>query len=312
MTAARTLASIVIGDGVRPLQAVLLGALLALSGAAPAHAQTAAALQARHGELRAQLAHSPFQRPLHIESRQVEHDLEGDVYARMDQPFATVAAALHDVDHWCDILILHLNIKACRSSRSAAGTQLSLNIGRKREQALSAAHLLEFSYQVVAARPDYLHLTLEAAKGPFGTGRHRVVLEVAALDDQRSFLHLAYASAYGLPARLATQGYLATAGRNKVGFSIVGRRSDGEPLYQGGLRGMVERNAMRYYLAIDAYLGALSTPAPQRLEKRLNDWYAGTERYPLQLHELGRGEYLAMKHKEICRQQSLSPHSTVH
>ncbi len=65
------------------------------------------------------------------------------------------------------------------------------------------------------------------------------------------------------------------------------------------MRGVVERNTMRYYLAIEAYLGALTTPVPQQLEKRLNDWYSGIERYPLQLHEIERSEYLAMKRSEV-------------
>jgi len=65
------------------------------------------------------------------------------------------------------------------------------------------------------------------------------------------------------------------------------------------MRGVVERNAMRYYVAIEAYLGALTTPAPQQLEKRLSDWYAGIERYPLQLHEIERSEYLSMKRSEV-------------
>ena len=55
---------------------------------------------------------------------------------------------------------------------------------------------------------------------------------------------------------------------------------------------------MRYYLAIEAYLGALSLPAAQQLDKRLNDWHSGVERYPVQLHELDRADYLDMKRKE--------------
>jgi hypothetical protein len=73
------------------------------------------------------------------------------------------------------------------------------------------------------------------------------------------------------------------------------------------MRGVVERNTMRYYLAIEAYLGALSAPAREQLEKRLNDWHAGVERYPMQLHELERGEYFDMKRKEVKRQQASSP-----
>ena len=100
------------------------------------------------------------------------------------------------------------------------------------------------------------------------------------------------------------QGYLATIGRDKVGFSLVGRQSDGQPRYIGGMRGVVERNTMRYYLAIEAYLGALSLPPQQQFEKRLADWHSGVERYARQLHELERSEYVAMKREQVRRQRS--------
>ena len=61
---------------------------------------------------------------------------------------------------------------------------------------------------------------------------------------------------------------------------------------------------MRYYLAIDAYLGSLAAPAPQRFEQSLERWYSGTERYPRQLHEIDRDSYLAMKRREYQRQQA--------
>ena len=60
---------------------------------------------------------------------------------------------------------------------------------------------------------------------------------------------------------------------------------------------------MRYYLAIEAFLGSLSAPAGARVEKSLRDWFAASERYPRQLHEMEQGEYLAMKRKEYLRQQ---------
>jgi len=66
---------------------------------------------------------------------------------------------------------------------------------------------------------------------------------------------------------------------------------------------VVERNTMRYYLAIESYLGALSAPPQTRLEKRLQDWFAASERYSRQLHEMERGEYLEMKRREYQRQQ---------
>jgi len=60
----------------------------------------------------------------------------------------------------------------------------------------------------------------------------------------------------------------------------------------------VERNTMRYYLAIDDYVAA---PAPSQLEQRLNTWFDATERYPRQLHEMEKPDYLAMKRVEAKR-----------
>ena len=67
------------------------------------------------------------------------------------------------------------------------------------------------------------------------------------------------------------------------------------------MRGAVERNIMRYYLAIESFLGALSGSPQARFEKRLHDWFAASERYPRQLHEVEQGAYLDMKRKEYAR-----------
>ncbi|HEY6611046.1 MAG TPA: hypothetical protein VIZ86_07935, partial [Pseudomonas sp.] len=172
------------------------------------------------------------------------------------------------------------------------------------EQLLADAYAFEFRYQVVTATPDYLHLALNAESGPLGTSGYRMAVEVVALDAQRSFLHMSYAYNYGLTARLAMQSYLATAGRNRVGFTIVGRQADGQPIHVGGMRAVVERNTMRYYLAIEAFLGALSAPPAQRQERRLQLWHASARRYPQQLQEPASGTYLEMKRREILRQQA--------
>jgi hypothetical protein len=70
---------------------------------------------------------------------------------------------------------------------------------------------------------------------------------------------------------------------------------------------MIERNAMRYYLAIDAYLDARALPPAQQLERRLVDWFAATERHPEQLRELDWETYVQMKRLEVRRQQTLAP-----
>ncbi|MES2491255.1 MAG: hypothetical protein V4607_15820 [Pseudomonadota bacterium] len=270
-------------------------------GAPLAQAQDATSLKARHSALREQLANNPFKRPLYQESSQTTNSLKGDTYAVIEQPYAVVSPALKDINHWCDILILHQNVKSCRAG---SANMLQLSVGRKFDQPLDDAFPIDFHYKVVANQSDYLQLLLTADEGPMGTNRYRIQLEVVALDAQHSFLHLSYSYRYGMAARVAMQGYLTTTGRNKLGFSIVSRKANGDPVYMRGVRGVVERNTMRYYLAIEAYLDTLSASPSEQMEKRLNAWYAGVERYPQQLHELERGDYLEMKRKEIQRQQT--------
>ena len=145
---------------------------------------------------------------------------------------------------------------------------------------------------------------MAAETGPLSTRNYRLTLEAVPLDAKRTFVHMSYAYAYGVAARMAMQGYLATAGRDKVGFSITGKGDDGKPVYIDGVRGVVERNTMRYYLAIEAYLGAVAAPPAEQSDKRLRDWFNATERYAVQLHEVERDDYLAMKRRELQRQRA--------
>lgn len=299
----RRIAAIIWWRVVHGIGACLLGLTCAAAFAGSATVQDAAALHARHAALRAQLADSPFQRPLHLESSETSSQMKGDVHAVLAQPYGELARVLQGMEHWCDILILHLNVKYCRGSSSGGIDTLTVMIGRKFDQPLADAHRVDFAYTVVGANVGYFRVLLNAESGPLDTKRYRIMLEAVPLDANHTFLHLSYSYVYGIAGRLAMLGYLATLGRDKVGFTIVGRRN-GQPVYVDGMRGVVERNAMRYYLAVEAYLGALALPPLQQLERRLQNWYAATERYHLQLHELGREEYLAMKRKEAKRQQT--------
>lgn len=271
-----------------------------------AQSPAAKALAARHLALRQALLDNQFQRPLYLESSQGGGRLQGDIYAELEQPYALVSPMLLGMAQWCDALILHLNVKACHPAPASAGALLKLYIGRKHDQPLADAYPFAFRFQVQAAEADYLRVLLSAAQGPLGTSDYRMQLEVLALAGGRSLIHLSYAYAYGMTASLAMQGYLASVGRDKVGFSIIGTTATGQPQYLGDMRGVMERNTMRYYLALDAYLGALALPAAAQQDKRLHDWHLGVERYPRQLHEMELAPYLAMKHREIRRQQQLA------
>jgi hypothetical protein len=288
----------------RLLRIVLAAAAtLWLGAAVPAEpAGSATALHAQYAALESQLDHNAFGRPLHLDSREANDRLEGDVHAVLDHPFAQVERALAGGTRWCDILLLHLNVKACR----AAGGESTLRvyIGRKFDQPPSAAHRIDFTYRVLAEAPGYFQVSLGADRGPFGTHDYRIVAEAIPLGE-RTFLHLSYAYAYGVRAKVAMQAYLATVGARKVGFTRE-READGAPVLVGGLRGALERNVMRYYLAIEAYLDAQSSPPGERLEDRLRDWFQSTERYALQLHELDEDAYLEMKRRECATPSSRS------
>ena len=262
------------------------------------------ALRAKHGELREQLRDNNFGRALHIDSAEAGDMLHGDVYAVLEHPFSVVSKALKEPGDWCDILILPFNTKYCHAVEGSGGARLMVRIGRKFDQPLQDAYRLEFGLRPVAASTDYFESRLEAAAGPLGTRDYRIAVSVVPLDARRSFLHLRYSYGYGMAGRLAMQGYLATVGADKIGFTVTGRDGNGQPISIGGVRGAIERNAMRYYLAIDAHLASLRLPANQQLDKRIDSWFAETERYPRQLHEMDRATYVAMKRGEYERQQA--------
>jgi len=282
----------------------LLCAGAGLADAGDADANSPGSLRAKYGALQHQLGQNQFQRPLYLDSSETPGGVAGDIYALINYPFATVSAALNSRGNWCDILMLHLNTKYCRASTAGREAVLNVSIGKKYDQPLDEAHRVAFAYRVAAQTPNYLQVRLNADEGPLSTRNYRIVLEAVPLENEQTFIHLSYSYAYGLVARLAMQAYLGTTGRNKVGFTVAGTRSDGQPLHIGGMRGVVERNTMRYYLAIEAFLGALSELPQAQLEKRLHDWFAAVERYPLQLHEMEQGAYLDMKRREYRRQQA--------
>lgn len=288
----------------RQLASVLACVALATVCAAPAFPQDAGTLRARHAQLRDRLAASPFNRPLVLESTRGDASLKGDVYAVVEQPFVVVAPALQGTARWCELLILHLNVKHCGATGAAPDEVLTLVVGRKFDQPLADGHKVAFRYSVPSATVDYLRVKMAADSGPLGTRDYQLAVEITPLDAKRSFVHMSYSYSYGMVARIAMQGYLSTLARDKVGFSVTDQGDSGKPVYVGGLRGVAERNTMRYYLAVEAYLGALQAPPAEQLEKRLSDWFAATERSALQLHELERDEYLTMKRREVQRQRT--------
>lgn len=284
---------------------VIAGSAVAQPSSGPGNESNAAALLEKHAALAVQLTQNQYRRPLFLESSESANTVSGNAYAVLDSPFSTVSATFKSPSRWCEVLILHLNTKYCRASGAdTSPSKMAVSIGTKNPQPLKAAFSLEFAYRVAAASPNYLAVQLNADKGPMSTSNYRLELQAVPLPEGKTFMYLRYSYGYGMAGRLAMQAYLATLGRGKVGFTQINpeKKSD----YVGGMRGTIERNTMRYYLAIEAYLASLSRPPAQQLDARLQYWFDATEEYPQQLHELDRPSYLTMKKSEYRRQQTSS------
>ena len=262
--------AIAVGRTGSPLRWLLPGLLLLLIlwvGAGPSFGQggfstenSAASLRAKYSVLKDKLGHNHFQRPLYMDSGENGNELRGEIHAVVDYPYPTTVSALKDAQAWCDILSLHLNIKYCRAQTNNSPRKLLVYVGRKYEQPLEKASPIEFTFSAAESSPGYLRLVLNARQGPFGTQDYKILLEAIPAEREGTFIRLSYAYETSLMAKLALQCYLNTLGSSKVGFTVVGSKSDGQPIYTGDMRGVVERNTMRYYLAVEAYLSALSIP----------------------------------------------------
>jgi hypothetical protein len=73
-------------------------------------------LRERYASLGEQLRLSPFGKPLLLGSTETPTRLAGDVYAAVDYPLGVVNTGLNNPQHWCDVMLLHVNTKYCRAA----------------------------------------------------------------------------------------------------------------------------------------------------------------------------------------------------
>ena len=97
------------------LSCLLLICATGFACAAPVKSDPAAILRAKYASLAEQLRQNQFKRPLVLESAESPNRLNGDIYAIVDFPFGAVSAGLSNPDHWCDVMLLHINTKYCHA-----------------------------------------------------------------------------------------------------------------------------------------------------------------------------------------------------
>lgn len=268
------------------------------------------ALLNKYHEIEKRLFKNQFGVPVYIESYDGNNTIRVDIYGIFDYPFDHMRNILQVPANWCDIALLHINIKSCTYHTLNGDTLLTFYSGRKYYQAPDEAYQLKYRYHLFAPQPEYLNISLAADEGPLHTKDHRLRLEAIPIEKGSTFVHFSYAYSYGLLGEITMKSYFATIGRDKVGFSIIDTDNQGNPVYIGGVRGAIERNAVRYYLAIQAHFDMVHTQEEQRFERRLSRWYDLTDRYRLQLFEVEKEEYLKNKKRERQNQLMLQKEPT--
>jgi len=258
-----------------------------------------------YDENQAKLANNSFGLPLFLESFSKDGRVDVDVYGVFDDSFGSVVDALTVPANWCDIAALHPNVKACTYQGQPDAWLLTFYLGRKFYQPPEDSRQVIYNYRNVVRRQGYVDILLAANAGPFGTKDHRIRFEALPLDEDRTFVHVSYGYRDSLFLRLATESYFTTLGSGKVGFTVTGTDRKGEPVYIGGSRGAVERNAVRYYFAIQAFMSSLPFPATSRFSLRINEWYDLTNRFRKQLFELDKKDYHTFKTREHENQLTL-------
>lgn len=267
----------------------------------PVGVGNAATLLARHTELQPQLQARALGEPAHLVSQDSGNRLQADIHAELPLAFAQVSSLLNTPESLCGVMFLHLNIRACQPTQAANGAAgLVLTAGPRQGVTGGSVYTMNYSMRVEASTVDYLRVALTTASGPLSTSDYRIVFEVSPLDGQRSFLHFGYGYSYGTLAKMALGIYLSTAGRNKIGFTVLGTNKDGKPQFVQGERGSIERNVVRNYLALLAYTSIPGPVGQPQLDARLRAWFALSERHPAQLHEIALDEYLAQKHEDLA------------
>ena len=164
---------------------------------------------------------------------------------------------------------------------------------------------MRYRFSITSASTDYLNVRLDAGNGPLGTSDYVLTFEAIPYNESSSIIRFKYSYHFGFMARLALDGYLATIGRHKVGFTVTSYDEDNNPVYIKGLQGIVERNAMRYFLAIQSYLDSPNLGREQ-WENRIKRYNHLATRYERQFIEIREKEYVATKRKEFRNRVSSS------
>jgi hypothetical protein len=279
--------------GAKCRQALLVWLALAQHSWAWAESSPAEGLRADYQKLVRGGADGQISSSLRIQSMEDHERVSGWVQVLVSSQFEELKAALSHPEVWCEVLALHLNTRSWLVAGGPDATALLVRMGPLHGDPVGRPFELILRW----GSPLRTRILPGGALGERRTARDERILDPVAGHPRfrrRKLRHSSYSLRYNLASRLALGAYLAGPASRKVGFTTVGSPGSAPGLVSG-LRGIVERNAMRYYLGIEAWLATARLPDGRRFQARIETWFDATEKYPRQLHEVGREEYLRMK-----------------
>jgi hypothetical protein len=239
--------------------------------------------------------------PFYLKAESKDDIESGEAALYIPLTLDELSDALGSVSNWCDILPLHINVKAC--TYNATGNGMTLYMGRKFYQEPDDAFELEYTFTAVKA-DDYFSAIAVAEEGPLKTKNYRIELEFITIEG-KTFGRIFVSNHLSWLSEKAMEVYLSTLGKDKQGITVIGHDELGNPVYSSGGVAVAERNLVRYYLAFMSFFdNAEETDSELRYEKQLNNWFDRTEKFP-QLYELSKQEYLSGKRKERENQLKL-------
>ena len=214
------------------------------------------------------------------------------------------SVALEDPRSWCELMFLHLNVKACVYGGDPEDQWVRLYMGRKFYQPPKKAEQIELKFKAGNTDGGVSWAELTADEGPYGTSDYYIGL-FAIKAEGGTYAELRSSQKAGGAVQTAQKVYFNTLARKKVGFSVTGTDEEGNPEFVRGQQAMLERNIVRYLLALRAYMLTHHLEGFDGMFKRADMWFDATERYPEQLREVEKDDYLEAKRKEHENQEAL-------
>lgn len=190
---------------------------------------------------------------------------------------------------WCRVSLLVPDVRACQV-KEGEPTVITLSL---RSGKTEGAREIEHTFRVDRTAPHSIQVVFRADKAALGV-RDAGVSIVARQGATGVELELEYGLRPSIRSRVVTSAYLAGEAESRPGISYS-TSSDETREYVTGLRALIERNAMRNFLAI---LATLETDNPA---SAVDAWYEMASRYKADLPEQTKEEYAGSRHGMLTR-----------